>query len=446
MIPEIHTKYQLRDAGRGWWRQSNLYDNEAFAMVSGPSQDTCVVTNELNDTLSSSIYNKLYNGMHAENGQFVKENDPEGLVLDAFKHWYNKDKTVNVQPEKYWWHHLLSKLDNHLLRKVTGDKIGYSYLAANATLKILEKLYKEYGDDLVDKIEELNGELEAGKTPSDDYLQKSMQKAVNSAQNSVKKDIEGLENSKLAGKCNDPANLQMIELATDPRLKKLTNIKGNDLDNFLKTTIDRATASVAGKYSTKEESIFDTDDIEDLINVEAFAHVAMVMDAMVKEKEYHLSFDVYIDDSGSMDSTCRLGDGKVSVTYRDLSRMVAFKLQQLGILRDVYLFAHGNTITKIEPEHIFSAHIGGGTDIQQCIDLAKSNKRPAILITDGWDCLQEGDKGYYKDMFILVLECRSTHYSFKQFLPKKQLMFYNQGTFTEAYLSTHDGREEIHSK
>lgn len=432
MIPEIHTKYSLREAGRGWWRQSSLYDNEAFAMVSGPSQNTCIVNNELSDTLSSSIYDKLYNGMNQDNGQFVRDNDPEGLILDAFKHWYHEDKNVTVSPDKYWWHHLLSKLDNHLLRKVTNDKIGYSYLAANATLKILEKLYKKYGDDLKEKIGDMNEELRLGQNPSDEELQGDLQRAANSAQNSLKKDIEGLENSKMAGKCNDPSNLQMLDLATDPRLRKLTNIKGNDLDKFLKTTIDRATATVSGKYSTKEESIFDSDDIEDLINIEAFAHVAMVLDAMVKEKEYHLSFDIYIDDSGSMDSHCNLGNGNVRVTYRDLSRMVAFKLHQLGILRDVYLFAHENTITKIEPEHIFSAHIGGGTDIQQCIDLAKSNKRPAILITDGWDRIEEGQRGYFQDMFILVLECTRTDYSFKQFLPKKQIMFYVQGEFKEA--------------
>jgi hypothetical protein len=432
MIPEIHTKYSLREAGRGWWRSSHsMSGDDPFAMVSSPSQKTCIVKNKLGDTLSSSLYQKLYNGMHAEHGQFVRDNDPQGLVLDAFKHWYKTDKEISVTPEKYWWHHLLSKLDNHLLRRVTNDKIGYSYLAANATLKILEKLYKKYGDDLKDKLDKLSDELCNGSCPSDEELQGDIQRAANSAQNSLKKDIEGLENSKMAGKCNDPANLQMITLATDPRLKKLTNIKGNDLDKFLKTTIDRATSTVSGKYSTREESIFDTDDIEDLINIEAFAHVALVMDAMVKEKQYHLSFDVYIDDSGSMDSHCRLG-GNVSVTYRDLSRMVAFKLHQLGILRDVYLFAHENTITLIKPEHLFSAHIGGGTDIQQCIDLARSNRRPAILITDGWDRIKEGKEGYFQDMFILILQCDRTHYTFKQFLPKKQLMFYTDGEFKDG--------------
>jgi len=428
--PEIHNTYSLRGSGRSWWRQQSLYDNSAFSMVSGPNQKNCVIQNKLNDNLSTSIYNKLYNGAHNENGQFLRDNDPEALTLDAFKHWYHGDKSVNVKPEKYWWHYLLSQLDNHLLRKVTNDKIGYSYLAADATLKILEKLYKKYGDNLKDHLDDLNEDLKCGNAPRDQELIKDIQKMSNSAQNKLRKDIESLENSKAAGKGDAETQIKMIELATDPRLKKLTKIKSNDLNKFLKTTIDRATSTVTGKYSTQEESIFDSDDIEDLINIEAFSHIALILDAAVKEKKYHLSFDIYIDDSGSMDSYFTL-DG-ASVTYRDLARMVAYKLHELGILRDVYLFAHGNTLTKIQTEHIFSAHIGGGTDIQQCITNARITKRPAILITDGWDRISTGPDGYYQDMFILVLQCRSTCATFKRFLPKKQLMFFNDGQFQDA--------------
>ena len=47
----------------------------------------------------------------------------------------------------------------------------------------------------------MNEELRLGKAPSDQELQDDIQKAANSAQNSLKKDIEGLENSKMAGKC-----------------------------------------------------------------------------------------------------------------------------------------------------------------------------------------------------------------------------------------------------
>ena len=104
----------------------------------------------------------------------------------------------------------------------------------------------------------------------------------NSAQNKLRKDIESLENSKAAGKGDAETQIKMIELATDPRLKKLTKIKSNDLNKFLKTTIDRATSTVTGKYSTQEESIFDSDDIEDLINIEAFSHIALILDAAVE--------------------------------------------------------------------------------------------------------------------------------------------------------------------
>lgn len=431
-VPEIHTNYELRGAGNNWYRGTTQVDGmPGFFPSIGPNQSTCIIKNELDETIATNLYSKLYNAREDGTQSFLSNNDSEGLVLDAYKHWNNADKTVNVAPTKYWWHHILSKLDNHLLQKITNDKIGYSYLAANATLKIIEKLYKIHGDDLQEKLGDLNESLMNGD-PGCDELNGQITKAANSATNGLKKDIDSLESSKMAGKCNNSENLNYIDMSTDPRLKKLTSIKGNDLNKFLKTTIDRATATSTGKYSTTEESIFDADAIEELINVEAFAHVALVLDAVVRERKHHLSFDVYIDDSGSMDSRCQIGEASVSVTYRDLARMVAFKLFSLGILRDVYLFSCRNTITKISHEHIFSAHIGGGTDIQQCIDLARAQKRPAILITDGWDSIEEGNEGYFRDMFILILECQSTHHSFKQFLPKKQIMFYNNGKFMEA--------------
>tara|TARA_R110000787_G_scaffold21504_1_gene63542 strand:+ start:12761 stop:14092 length:1332 start_codon:yes stop_codon:yes gene_type:complete len=431
-VPEIHTKYELRGSGNNWYRGMSQADSTpGFFPSIGPNQETCIIKNELDSTIATNLYSKLYNGRDNGTQTFLSNNDSEGLVLDAYKHWNSSDKTVKVAPNKYWWHHILSKLDNHLLQKITNDKIGYSYLAANATLKIIEKLYKIHGDELQEKLEDLNQELKMGD-PGCEGLNGDITRAVNSATNGLKKDIDSLENSKMAGKCNSSESLTYIDMSTDPRLKKLTSIKGGDLNKFLKTTIDRATATSTGKYSTTEESIFDADAIEELINVEAFAHVALVLDAVVRERKYHLSFDVYIDDSGSMDSRCKIGETDVSVTYRDLARMVAFKLFSLGILRDVYLFSCRDTITKIAHEHIFSAHIGGGTDIQQCISLARSQKRPAILITDGWDSISEDEEGYFKDMFILVLECTSTHHSFKQFLPKKQIMFYNDGKFMEA--------------
>ena len=441
-IPQVHSNYTLRTSDRGWWRSSHQNADEELFSYATVDQTNCIVDTELNDTLATSLYSKLYNARDEGAKKFLDGQGPEGLVLDSYKYWNKNSKTINVTPDKYWWHYLLSKLDNHLLQKVTNDKIGYSYLAANATLSIVEKLVKKHGDDLGDMLKNLNEELKQGQAPSDQDLLNDIKKAANSAQNSIKKNIDGLEKSKLASKCNSETSLKFIDLATDPRLKKLTSIKSGDLDKFLKTTIDRATQTVTGKYSTSEESIFDVDEIEDLINVEAFAHVALVIDAMVKEKKYHLSFDIYIDDSGSMDSRVH-GIGK-SVSYRDLARMVAFKLFSLGILRDVYLFSCRDNVCKIKHEHIFSAHIGGGTDIQQCISLAKKHRRPTILITDGWDNIKSGPDGYFQDMFILILQCHSTSSTFKQYLPKKQLMFYNNGIFQEGVLD--NSSEQIMAK
>ena len=251
------------------------------------------------------------------------------------------------------------------------------------------------------------------------------------------------KNSKTAGKGNDAASIEMIDMLIDPRLSQLINIKQTNIREFLKTTIDRATESTTGKATIIEESIFDSENIDDLINIENFAHVALYDDLTTRTKKYHVSFDVYIDDSGSMDSSFRLED--VSVTYRNLARMLAFKLLDMQLLRDCYLFSHENTLTKINNEHLFSAHIGGGTDIAQCIYNAEKIGRPAIIVTDGWDRIPE--ECYYKDCFILILDCSATDISFKKFAENKQILFYD-GEFSEAVISDAgygDGRKEIRS-
>tara|TARA_B100001123_G_scaffold439194_1_gene575578 strand:+ start:36 stop:1355 length:1320 start_codon:yes stop_codon:yes gene_type:complete len=432
-------EYSLRptNSWRSYYNSGSIYSEEGA--LCAPSRNRSIIKNKLNDNLSSTVFKKLKEKSTCE--QFLHTQGTGSLLTDAFNHWYQKDKDYEINPEKYWWHSLLQKVDNHLLQFATNDNAGYSYLAASSIVNILNKLYKKYGDDLVDKIKEYNDAIKNGKeVPCKDF-EKDLNSGANTAKNRIRKDLETANKaSKEAGKGNDPQNIEMMDLLTDPRLTKLVNVKENNIRNFLKTTIDSATEAMSGKADIKEESLFDSDDIEDLINVENFAHIALFDDLTTRFKKYHVSFDIYIDDSGSMDSGLEL-DG-VRTSYRNLARMLAFKLKDLNILRDAYLFSHKDTITKIEHEHLFSAHIGGGTDIGQCIRKAKDANRPSIIVTDGWDRI-DTEKEYHKDSFFLILDCSRADITFRRFSQGKQILFFDSRGFSKSKIVDHDDYKEI---
>lgn len=418
---------------RSYWGSGSMYSRDTINV--SPDTSNSIIKNETDSLLGSSVFTKIHRELNCN--EFLENNGgASSIIMDAFGHWHKKDKKYEITPDKYWWHHLLSKVDNHLLQYATNDKAGYSYLAASKTMGILDKLYKKHGDDLKNKLKQMNDDIQNGNDPSDKDFEKDMNSAANTAKNQIKKDIEKADKTKMqAGKGNTKEDLDMMDLMMDPRLQKLVSVKGSNIQDFLKVTIDKATECVGGKATIIEESIFDSEDIEDLVNIENFAHVALFNDLVTKTRKYTTSFDVYIDDSGSMESYANMGDGDADrITFRNLARMVAFKLEQLQILRDCYLFSSTGNMPKIDKKHLFAAHIGGGTDIAQCIRNSKQINRPAIIITDGYDRINE-EEDYHKDCFILCIGMNSTDESFERFAKNKQLMFYQNGKFLKPVVA-----------
>lgn len=438
----MNYRLNFSDNRRSYWGGGSMYSRDTINV--SPDTSNSIIKNETDSLLGSSVFTKIHRELNCN--EFLENNGgASSIIMDAFSHWHKKDKKYEITPDKYWWHHLLSKVDNHLLQYATNDKAGYSYLAASKTMGILDKLYKKYGDDLKDKLQQMNDDIQNGNDPSDKDFEKDMNSAANTAKNQIKKDIEKADKTGMdAGKGNTKEDLDMMDLMMDSRLQKLVSVKGSNIKDFLKATIDKATECVGGKATIIEESIFDAEDIEDLVNIENFAHVALFNDLVTKTKKYTTSFDVYIDDSGSMGEYANMGDyGASRVTYRNLARMVAFKLEQMNILRDCYLFASTGYMPKIDKKHLFAAHIGGGTDIAQCIKNSKKVNRPAIIITDGWDNI-DMENDYHKDCFILCVGMDSMSKSFERFAKNKQIIFYKNGKFLKTSIGVdHWGQSVI---
>ena len=203
---------------RDYWRGS-MYSRDTLNV--SPDTSNSIIKNETDSILGSSVFSKIHRNVKCN--EFLNDNGgASSIIMDAFSHWHKKDKKYEITPDKYWWHHLLSKVDNHLLQFATNDKAGYSYLAASKTMEILDKLHKKHGDDLKNKIQQLNDDIQNGNDPSDKDFEKDMNSAANSAKTQIKKEIEKADKTGMqAGKGNTKEDLDMMDLMMDPRLKNL---------------------------------------------------------------------------------------------------------------------------------------------------------------------------------------------------------------------------------
>lgn len=389
----------------------------------------CIINNSLSKEDGYLIHRKLKHHIPTTN-DFILNQGADNLLSDLFNHWHEKDKDYSLRPDKYWWHHILSRLDNHLLQKLTNDNTLYSYIATKNSISILRKLLDKFSPEEMQQFADdmqANAEGDSSRTPNQDIMD-AIEKASTSVQNKIKKEISDAENlpgGLLSG--DAPNDLNQLEALPKDVMSKLRSINKGQIGNFLKSTIDYAIEATTGKDRVTEESIFEADEIDDISNIENFAHIALFDDLMVTKKTKHVSFDIYIDDSGSM--TSRVYGGEFNNTqFRTLAHLLAFRLMQLNILRKSYLFSSHGQIEEFDKKDLFKARFSGGTDIQQCIKKAQKEKRPAILITDGYDQI-DPKKDYYKDMYILVLGT-SLPSCFKEFAKNNQILFFYNSKFT----------------
>jgi hypothetical protein len=414
------------------------YNNEQHDLdFSTPDQSKCIIRPDFSDSTARQIMNTV--DFHAKT--LMERYGLTSAFFDTIKHWHHSDKVVKVSPDKYWFHNLLTKFDNRLLKMVTKGNLTYSYLAGDALMKRLLKIAdKMTPEEFKDACQDLQDH------PEDQFSQEFMKQltsAANSALNDTRKKVKQAEESGLCGK--GPGTLENIQLLTDTKILRSIALNKSDINRFVKHVVSRATESIGGIGYIEEESLLESEDIEDMANIENFAHVALLEDLNVRHKKYYMNFDLYIDDSGSMTDSMQLNSG--SIRFRLLSRILAKKMDDAKLLKDAYLFSSSGQLEKLPKNDFFSKKIDGGTDIQQCVDNAKKKNRPCIILTDGFDRLS-GDM--YDQAYFIILGNPRTDESFMPYYKKDRIMYYDDGQFYKPYIhrSTYGSGDEyisIHS-
>ena len=388
--------------------RSQYYNNQEIDFGS-VDQRSCIIHPNIDSLTANSILNTY------DLSAYASVNITQEMILDGFKNYYNKDKKVVVKPSMYWFHHFLRKCDNHILSMVTNENMGYSHIASKAIMEALFNYLRKQDPDYID---EENQKVTNGSASEE------LDKAAKSAINKAKKAIQDLQDTAANFGCGKSfgKTLEQAKILDDPSLLKKIKVNASELSKVVNHIIDKAVSNVGGKRYTVEESIFESDDLEDIANIENFAHVALLDDLSVKENRYILNFDLFIDDSGSMGTRVNLANKRVEL--RTIARMVAFQMYASKLVKDTWIFACKGELFKIPPEEIFTAKIDGGTNLSQCIRQSLKTGRPALLITDGNDYLEK-DLKHNPKLYIVAIYMSHLSESFLEYGKKGQVLFYN---------------------
>ena len=153
-----------------------------------------ILCNELGTTKYYRWFEEGIDKINKEN-----EDDPKDITyaksaaLDCFKVWFNDKRIISVNPKMYWFHYFLTNLDNHLLRMITQDKFGFSYIAAKVVIDIIGKVFYDNNyNNIEEQIDKLNQLIINGEDPSTNDLGKSLDSAATRAMNKIKKNIKSL--------------------------------------------------------------------------------------------------------------------------------------------------------------------------------------------------------------------------------------------------------------
>jgi len=406
-------------------------------------QEFSIIKPDIDESLARVLDNAFRHIKHYENFKYGIQNiystedspsvgrEGQSAAIDCFKLWFNKEKVIKINPKMYWFHNFLTELDNHLLKTITEDRFAYSFLAASVIIDKLGKYF--YSNDYdEDELKDLNDKICKGEDTTNNGASKALSKIAGASVNKIKKDMDNAESMGI-GKSTDPSQIDTISSMLNSNMLSKMKLDKSSINNFVKHIVNKASQTVGGKCETVDESIFDAEDIDEIKNIENFLHEALFDDLVVEDKKYYLNFDLYIDDSGSMTNKTNFTNSNVSL--RALSRMFAFKLDKLNLVKDIYLFAHTNAMEKITKEKLFTEIIDGGTDIEQCIENAKKTNRPAIIVTDGWDHFNM-EECYYDKVYFVVLDCNSLPDCFEKFSKNKQILFWSNNKFMTSKLET----------
>lgn len=219
-----------------------------------------------------------------------------------------------------------------------------------------------------------------------------------------KKEVEDLWTDLTKG---DKSDVEKATLKTDKGY--LSQIEGEmssvrmnmqGVKDKIKSLLDKSFTYFSSREIIKFEPIFEAETLAALEDYELL-HPAirniMIDDLMVKTVKKIGKIDIYVDLSGSMESSCGAKDTNGRhITKTMFAKAFAYKMKELDMLNEVYGFESSVHHVGNSTFDILSMSGGGGTCINSVVKAINKNKRNAIVLTDAEDhCSEYADQAFF---------------------------------------------------
>ena len=229
-----------------------------------------------------------------------------------------------------------------------------------------------------------------------DESTKDLDKAIKNAEDTVKDLEEKLGKEVLEDLASsEPDFMEKMDEIKDA-LKRVSFDKEN-IRLMLVKILNESKNYFSKNFDTVEESIFETEDFEDLFGLEyldPIFEMAGLMNVGNASRLYKGKIDLYLDCSSSMNSRKKI-EG-TSIRMIDLVKGVAMMLFRMNMIDKLYFFDGGiYEIESINEFTILAFNKTGGTNFDRVVDQCMMNGRNSVVITDGEDRVSK----YIKNVF-----------------------------------------------
>ena len=375
---------------------------------------------------------------------------PKHIKNDIFKMYYHKIKDIDFEErtDKNYTQYKFIEKANNPVGKIMSEtsNLKSSIFTRNILQYFISRMtLLEYTDeDAFDKMMSgLNGD---GDGDQMDQIMKSMfdgtqsknqmEKTIQDAQDLCKsldevmdKDTQEQTFENIEKNGHGAAKLDTGELKKVAEHLAKINLSMSTLKSAISKLMDRSKNYFSAKEVVKFEDIFDTDNIggiDDYLYLHPKLRKFMIEDIQIKDTKKIGKISIYIDISGSMSGSCGVTDEKGNrIEKLDFCKAFAYKLQQMDLLKDIYVF--NNSVKKINPNVFSIAAIGldGGTNINKVMQHIIDNDDNALVVTDAEDrCTLYSQKAF----FVGVEGCQFSHFDekvIKKFTDKGQMVMYD---------------------
>jgi len=363
---------------------------------------------------------------------------PPHIKRDIFKMYYNRLERIEFEERSVknkGQYTFIEKANSPVSKIMTeGSNLKSAIFTKNIMLYLLIQMLKMDMEDPTssDKMKQMledsskvdNGGDLLDKLFESPQSKKELEKALNKATDLCKSMDELLDQEGQEILFQEVTNSEGADKISADYIKNaaadIKNIRMNtsSLKERIKKLLDKSLSYFSSKKKTISEDLFNSDNLaglDEYIELHPKIRKAFIEDVTIKETESIGKIDVFIDYSGSMNSSCGASVDDHRISRMDFAKAFVIKLREMDLLKDVYIFDSKVKKYKSDDFSIAVLQANGGTNINKVVEKIKyGSSENAIIITDAEDrCDIYSDKAF----FIGLQGCKF-HYFEKKVLEK----------------------------